>query len=224
MAPFLPTFCSAIISLGEIDVQERCEPILIVVFLFGVMTYFPQQSNSAIPKQQATQASRIRNGSLQTGTPTLPAGARGWDQLSSGVGCAVFDDRLMWTNDGGIGWTDITPPRSSDESMMESFFLDATHGWAVIVDDSAPDELRGVRVVRTEDSGQTWSQGHFDRSSSPRLQRTIAVPKALWFVDSNHGWLQWKVQSSSAFDFGLLYRTADGGKTWAELPYPPNWR
>lgn len=154
--------------------------------------------------------------------PTLPAGARGWNQLSPGVGCAVFDDRLMWTSDGGTGWTDIAPPHSSEESMMKSFFLDGTQGWAVMVDNSAPDELHGVRVVRTDDGGRTWSQGHFDRPSFPGLQRTIAVPKALWFVDKDHGWLEWKVLSSSAFDLGLLYRTADGGKTWTELPSPPN--
>ena len=174
--------------------------------------YFPQQSDSKTLEQQPTQ----------TGTPTLPAGARGWDQLSPGVGCAGFDDRLMWTNDDGINWTDITPPRSSNESMVKSFLLDATHAWAVIGDDSAPDELHSVRVVRTGDGGRTWSQGHFDRSSFPGLKQTIAVPKALWFVDSKHGWLEWKVQSSSAFDLGLLYRTADGGKTWAELPGPPD--
>jgi hypothetical protein len=194
------------------NVQKRCQRFLLVVALFGAMIYFPQQSDSTTVEQQA----------IQTGKPSLSNDAFGWDQLSPGVGCALSYDQLMWSNDGGIGWTDITPPRSSDESVMKSFFLDATHGWAVIVHNVAPDELQAVRVVRTEDGGRTWTEGDFEMSSFPGLKRTIAVPKALWFVDINHGWLEWRVQSSSAFDFGLLHRTTDGGNTWAELPGPPS--
>ena len=201
---------------------RRREHIVLVALFYGIATYFPHQSNSPDVERQTTQAAHLRSKSIHAGTPTLPEGARGWDQLSPGVGCAVFDDRLMWTSDGGVGWTDITPPRSSEESMTNSFFLDAKHGWAVIVNNVATDESPSPRVVRTEDGGRIWIRGRFDKSSFPGLNRTLAFPKALWFVDRNHGWLDWKVQSSSAFDFGLLYRTRDGGKTWAELADPPN--
>jgi photosystem II stability/assembly factor-like uncharacterized protein len=192
-------------------VQRRCQTILLLLSLLGAVVCFSTRSNLAAAARQA----------VREGRPSLPDGAFGWDELSPGVGCSFLsDNRLVWISDDGNHWVEITPPRSPGEVVVTSYFLDATRGWAVITDNSPPDEFHGVRVVRTIDGGRTWVGSHFDRSSFRDLQRAIAVPKALWFVDGDHGWLEWKESTSSAFDVGLLFSTVDGGKTWRELPIP----
>jgi photosystem II stability/assembly factor-like uncharacterized protein len=42
----------------------------------------------------------------------------------------------------------------------------------------------------------------------------------LQFTDEKHGWINLIVQSGSAFDFGILLKTVDGGRTWAHAAGP----
>jgi photosystem II stability/assembly factor-like uncharacterized protein len=143
--------------------------------------------------------------------------------ISSGVGYAISGGRLLWTNDNGAVWTDITPPGPADQEMFTLFFLDAAHGWVAFVDGSGEwDPETTVRLVRTVDGGRTWSPLTFSKSSFPNLKGFTVIPKNLWFVDAQHGWFQWQFQTSSAFSLGALFSTSDGGTTWTELPTPPS--
>lgn len=78
------------------------------------------------------------------------------------------------------------------------------------------------RMVRTTDGGSTWKSADIKASSLEGLKNIIAAPSRLWFSDSRHGWLQWKVKTSSAFSVARLLSTEDGGDTWMELPIPPS--
>jgi photosystem II stability/assembly factor-like uncharacterized protein len=145
------------------------------------------------------------------------------NQLSPGVGWVVVLGHVLWTNDNGTIWGDITPPGPVGQSMYSLYFLDASHAWAVFVDGSGDWDIHTpVRMVRTENGGKTWSALHFDRSSYLGLKDTDAQPSNLWFVDTQHGWFQWKAESSATFAWGFLFSTEDGGVTWAELPSPPS--
>jgi photosystem II stability/assembly factor-like uncharacterized protein len=158
----------------------------------------------------------------------IPQGGSRWQSVngislpSPGVGAAVMRGHLFWTNNNGVAWTEITPPGQADQSMLTFFFLDGAHGWITSMNGSVDswDENPQVHIVRTENGGKTWSPLRFDRASFDLKYGEI--PEALWFVDARHGWFQWKVQTSSAFDAGVLFSTADGGETWKELPRPPS--
>jgi photosystem II stability/assembly factor-like uncharacterized protein len=140
-------------------------------------------------------------------------------QLSPGVGWAKVGQRLFWTSDNGSSWNDITPPSSQTQALYSPIFLDSLPGW-VIVSVGLGNQL--FKVARTDDGGGSWKYFDFPISSFEDLKNSIAVPWTLRFSDSQHGWLQWKVQTSSAFSVGRLFRTEDGGATWTELAIPPS--
>jgi probable HAF family extracellular repeat protein len=144
----------------------------------------------------------------------------GWVLLASG--------RLYWTTDGGSHWADITPPPArvvspagNPETIVSVFFLDVSSGWALLRSwDRAADGWR-FDVASTGDSGGSWSDL---KATFPNFARWSAVPAgggSIDFVDSMHGWMDLDLQSSSAFRFGMLLETDDGGKTWDRAPSSP---
>jgi hypothetical protein len=120
--------------------------------------------------------------------------------------------RLMWTEDNGGHWKDVTPPLREEGEGVGAFFLDTKQGWAVPAY-GEPDLGSKFDLARTEDSGATWTINPL----------TLPIKGSFWggelrFADSRHGWFT--VQSgmdAAARGFGILFVTADGGKTW-QLP------
>jgi photosystem II stability/assembly factor-like uncharacterized protein len=146
----------------------------------------------------------------------------GWVALGQGP--------LLWTNDNGVVWTNITPAvfgGHEAELFFQNiamngsdtiFFLDSAHGWMT---SSTWDFQPPVPFFRTQDGGRTWTKLPFDRTSYG-THLNFALPVSVQFVDAEHGWFLWRHQTSSAFDFGALLSTSDGGETWTELPDPPS--
>jgi hypothetical protein len=64
----------------------------------------------------------------------------------------------------------------------------------------------------------------FDRNSYPDLKNLIMIPGTIQFVDAQHGWFQWIIQTSAAFSDGVLFSTSDGGASWTELHDLPSAR
>jgi photosystem II stability/assembly factor-like uncharacterized protein len=173
-----------------------------------------------VPFRSLIAAQEVFQGSI----PVIHSGGiSAMKQLSPGVGWTIVQGRLLSTNDNGAVWTDITPPGPATQTVDNLFFLDSAHAWVVYLDASGTlDAQLSVRMFRTENGGQTWSPLRFDRSTYAGLKQTIAAPGPLFFVDLKHGWFLWKIQTSSAFSAGRLFRTDDGGATWTELPDPPS--
>jgi len=81
--------------------------------------------------------------------------------LTSDVGWAATDKKLLWTTDGGAQWNDITPKVEHKKQQVSSvFFLDASTGWVLlgcgddrdpIVDDSC------FEFASTTSAGERWS-------------------------------------------------------------------
>jgi photosystem II stability/assembly factor-like uncharacterized protein len=184
--------------------RRRCTPFILVLF--------------------ASLLSGLTAGAQRIGQSVVrPDGVTDMFPLSPGVGGAIVRGRLLWTNDNGAVWTDITPPGPADQGMVTRFFLDADHGWIVFVDGTGSwDSQTPVRLVRTVDGGRTWSPLRFDKSSYADVKDIAMIPRTFWFVDAQHGWFQWQFQTSSAFSIGSLFSTSDGGTTWTELPRPPS--
>lgn len=179
-----------------------CVAVLSVVFLCGC-TVTAQTSHSSLPHIESE-------------------GVSAESQLAPGVGYAVVQGRLIWTNDNGGMWTDITPPEPANQAMQILYFLDTSHAWVVFFDGSGIwNSNVPVRLVSTMDGGRGWRPLLFDTSSYVGLRETIATPVALSFADAEHGWFLWRIQTSSAFSVGRLFSTDDGGLNWTELPDPP---
>jgi photosystem II stability/assembly factor-like uncharacterized protein len=98
------------------------------------------------------------------------------------------------TLDGGRHWQAVALPASA--RGQQPAFADVRHGW---VWDPSP-----AGLLATDDGGAHWR-----RLAAAGLPATPTAPRLLGFHDAQHGWLA---------DGGVLYGTADGGRTWAALP------
>jgi photosystem II stability/assembly factor-like uncharacterized protein len=135
-----------------------------------------------------------------------------------------FDDggALFESADGGATWTQRDVPFSLGDGLNGIFFLDSLHGWAW-----------GNANYRTTDGGTTWTElpflgsAYFMEFSTPDFGVTTGNFGA--FVSTDGG-LTWDPSPNDmfAFDFadaltgvGIsgtgLYRTADGGATFAPV-------
>jgi photosystem II stability/assembly factor-like uncharacterized protein len=156
---------------------------------------------------------------------TTPPSDRHWADVRSmqlvtpTQGWALSTQRLAWTEDGGEHWTDITPQGVSVSAIKGVFFLDAWQGWTVVLGQPDASNVSPLLALRTSDSGQTWQTVQLDAPSTSHTGSTGA-PAYLSFVDAQHGWAMVKRVTNSAFSWGDLFQTTDGGATWTKREIP----
>lgn len=93
-------------------------------------------------------------------------------------------------------WQILAQPTEHD--LRKLAFIDATHGW--VAGDAGT-------VLHTEDGGVTWT-----RQSLPSDIDLVDVR----VIDSQHGWALGQVRGSTDADHkSAVFRTQDGGKSWA---------
>jgi photosystem II stability/assembly factor-like uncharacterized protein len=144
--------------------------------------------------------------------------------LSTNVGWTFSGGDMVWTNDNGRHWKEITPDvRALNEGIVSVFFLDTSRGWALLsgYDDPSDAGLRSPKygLAFTKDSGATWSVKQLNIPVNPN--ECILLPQGyIQFTDATHGWMNLDVQSGAAFHSGILLRTVDGGKNWTWAPGP----
>jgi photosystem II stability/assembly factor-like uncharacterized protein len=120
----------------------------------------------------------------------------------------------FWTNDSGKTWKEMALPDGTETS----FFLSPTTGWALITGDNG-EANPSFALGTTHDSGATWTVSPIDVHVDPKMY-ILPGQGHLQFTDEKHGWINLIVQSGSAFDFGILLKTVDGGRTWAHAAGP----
>ncbi len=138
--------------------------------------------------------------------------------LSERFGWALTELNLAKTEDGGATWTAITPASTPADAIRGVFFLDPTHGW--VVSSSQTGVPVSLVSLRTTDGGRTWAASTIAPPSDDH-ELSTGAPASVQFVDAANGWVLERLVSGSSFSVGRLYRTADGGATWTELPEPP---
>ena len=133
--------------------------------------------------------------------------------LSTEVGWAWVDNRLLWTDEGGLSWRDVSPSGPSDQVLAVEF-LDGSQGWLV-----SQSGLSGeISVQQTADSGDTWQIQSLPYS--PAKSGFLIGGAYLSAVDRQNAWVVLKYQTSSSFSLGTLFKTTDGGNSWEELAVP----
>jgi photosystem II stability/assembly factor-like uncharacterized protein len=122
-------------------------------------------------------------------------------------GLVLTDGALLFTDDGGANWADLSPRRGL-AGVSELFFLEADRGWLAGVTPGAPSRLV---VLDTADGGSSWREQSIETSdlSGGRFYAAAQVH----FADADHGWLLGRVATGAAVSVGELLATADAGES-----------
>jgi photosystem II stability/assembly factor-like uncharacterized protein len=131
---------------------------------------------------------------ITKGGPTSDLSAvHGFDRQRA---CAVGDGTFV-TLDGGLSWQRSRAVRKAAARLWALDFLDDNEGWAA----------GAGGVLHTSDGGMNWTEVGGEDSPARRVNGRV-----LHFTDARNGWL--------GGQYGALYRTRDGGATWARVPVP----
>ncbi|HUO05093.1 MAG TPA: choice-of-anchor X domain-containing protein [Candidatus Binataceae bacterium] len=156
----------------------------------------------------------------------------GWALVSEAEGAP---HHLMWTNDGGATWSDITPHsrKYSSLDIADVFFLDTKRGWVLLLPQNVVCESDRPRFVRvsanmqlacaggsqpkefalafTIDGGVTWSFPRVTINGSDLESGKITPFGRIGFIDPVHGWMNLIREGRHGT---CLFVTSDGGRTW----------
>ncbi len=139
------------------------------------------------------------------------------DLVRGDSGWVLKGNRLLWSDDGGQTWVDITPQGDALADILSVAFLDTHQGWIVrrTLDPDASNELQ---ILLTQDGGTTWQVLTSFAGAGAHDPSVASV--TLDIVDANTAWLAVKLQSGSSFSLGNLYFTQDAGHTWQARTLP----
>ena len=175
----------------------------------------PTPGSASTSSPPAASAGSTRPGVVQTGTP--PIVLPGTAQLSApsrGVLWALMNGQYLFRSlDSGTTWEQRGLP-SGDGTVggQEVSFVSEREGWLLSPGSPATQCMaQAVSLWHTTDAGSTW------QPITPTGIEERKCKDALVFVDALRGFLAaWDPNSPP-----VLYRTTDGGRTWAaSAPLP----
>jgi len=136
--------------------------------------------------------------------------------ISQNQGWALVADRLLWTEDGGAGWRDISPVLPGAYRILGVSFQAPSDGWLVLQTFSSG-QSTAIQVLRTQD-GVNW-QANPILLGKPEEADSVETAY-LDLGQDGAAMLALKLQSGSSFSLGRLFATQDGGRTWQERSLP----
>ncbi len=149
---------------------------------------------------------------------TQPVKLAGFRLISATAGWLRLGQQLYWSGDGGQSWAEITPTNLGQATIQAVWFANPQSGWLVLTQLEAAGGIT-YRLARTSDGGATWQITPLSLFA-PGDPDALAEAVYLQFVDPQTGWLVVKRATSRNFSVGSLFKTSDGGQSWAELALP----
>lgn len=150
-----------------------------------------------------------------SGYPLLTPASMRMIDARTGWAAGTTTDRILRTTDGGAHWAEVGP-RTARAGTWTPFFLDANNAWfASSTQPGGSTSDFSVAVYRTADGGRSWQP-------LSTILPDQGWPRALDFVDRQHGWLMIDLGSGAGSQGVAIYATSNGGATWAKLSEADN--
>ena len=172
----------------------------------------------------------IQLGAAACAHPTAP---RAWSPGDGSAGLLATSRGVVWSlapgdrggavlrsADSGRHWRIVLGARPGIFGLAAGFFLGPDRAWAVDQRQRADGLGEATTVFGTSDGGRTWWQS---RPVPSDLGGCCTVmTDQVYFADASHGWLlgtgRYTAPGGPAKLIVVLWRTADGGHTWARVP------
>lgn len=131
--------------------------------------------------------------------------------FAGGHGYVRTPQALLWTDNLGAAWRNITPPGLTEAQLQsaEIAVLPDGHEWVAVAPGAGSSNVTVMRRPSVTGSWTTTSVPLGPLSISPYA----AVTTDLSFTDANNGWLVVGEQITHT-GFGELLHTTDAGATW----------
>jgi photosystem II stability/assembly factor-like uncharacterized protein len=138
-------------------------------------------------------------GVTKGGPTSVLSAVHGFDRMRA---CAVGDGVFL-TFDGGRSWQKGRALSRVAAHLSALHFVSENEGWAA----------GAAGVLHTADGGMNWMEIDADPSRiASRSDAPHVAARVLHFTDGRNGWL--------GGPHGALYRTRDGGVSWARVAVP----
>lgn len=187
----------------------------------------PEKPNWGTPRSEGGRRWLVVMSVEVNGNPKPYAGERAllhqirMDDALTGWGQQI-NGPILRTSDGGATWRDVTPAGlaaffgQSQVKRVDDFgpggnATVALAHWTVTADNHWSAETGQITVFHTSDGGATWGSSLIETGSR------LAAPNGISFSDQAHGYLSAAANSLAGQAVNLLYRTADGGRTWTAV-------
>lgn len=147
----------------------------------------------------------------------MPSSAQLSAASSAAIWTIVYYQYLYRSIDRGITWEQRPVPAASKFFGPDISFVSATEGWFSVSGQPTGDcTAESIAIWHTTDAGVTWQPLGSNGIAASQCKQGLS------FVDSMHGYLDaWDNHAA------VIYRTADGGRTWTAsnaLPTPPSFK
>jgi photosystem II stability/assembly factor-like uncharacterized protein len=119
---------------------------------------------------------------------------------------------LYRTTDGGLTWKDSAVPFSRGDI----YFVDEENGW-MLADLGVGAGSNAVAIFQTTDGGFTWEQTYTNDPNQPNALDSLplsGIKSDLVARDMKTAWVSGVIYAPGEV---YLYRTDDGGRTWAQV-------
>jgi photosystem II stability/assembly factor-like uncharacterized protein len=127
-----------------------------------------------------------------------------------------FGSGLLYrTEDGGLNWTVYPVPFGGGDLT----FIDGSHGWMMSALGAGAGSM-AVAIFTTDDGGATWTQAYTNDPNLPGAGDSLplgGIKNNLTPLGAETAWVGGVIYAPETF---YLYKTTDGGRTWAPQTLP----
>lgn len=127
----------------------------------------------------------------------------------------MYAGTLYRTTDGGLNWAAVAVSFGGGHLT----FLDPSNGW-MLADLGVATGSNAVAVFQTADGGATWTQTFINDPTQPGASNSLplsGLKYALTPLDMQVAWVGGVIYAPETV---YLFKTTDGGRTWAQVSLP----